>query len=518
MFTGPNIIKDKLTVNFDVANLKSFKGEATTNLIPNPTINALPTFGNSWGTYNTNQYCGNNGCNIYWDLPSISSVSNNVITTSSAHTLRTYDVINPQNTGGGVNAGQQYFVKVISSTQFTLHDYNGSQDGSQGYVNTSTGGFKVHDSVLFDQRVSVNASGFPTKWFGNPHQPNSGLVKEIIVNGYKTADNKYTDCIRLHVPRPNGVDGMAYGSDATVVIGQPVTTSFWYRSISQSAVGRNVNFQHYNYGGIEGANGFYGNFELGKVGEWKRFTMTFTPTHSVLISYWFPQGDYIYDFDIANIQIEQKNTASFFIAGTRGNTVSTGGGLADLSGLFNNGTLVNGPIYSSVNNGVLTFDGVDDYVSIPNITLGNGDKPWSVGAWVKTTTTVNGLGDGSILSNSSSGPVYSMMGVNNGRVVYWTYQNNAWSQKLGTKVVNDDKWHYLTWVNYNYTMYMYVDGILDTFVPNSTSGNNNPIDIMCGSWAGRFSGQISGLEIMNGNVLQPSDVLQNYNAKKGRFL
>jgi hypothetical protein len=128
------------------------------------------------------------------------------------------------------------------------------------------------------------------------------------------------------------------------------------------------------------------------------------------------------------------------------------------------------------------------------------------------------LGLGSILSNSSSGPVYSMMGVNNGRIVYWTYQNNAWSQKLGTNIVNDDKWHYLTWVNYNYTMRMYVDGVLDTIVADSTSGNYNPVDRICGSWAGRFSGQISSIEIMNGNVLQPSDVLQNYNTKKGRFL
>jgi hypothetical protein len=40
---------------------------------------------------------------------------------------------------------------------------------------------------------------------------------------------------------------------------------------------------------------------------------------------------------------------------------------SDLSGNANNGTLVNGVGYSSADNGSLTFDGVDDYVSISQV-------------------------------------------------------------------------------------------------------------------------------------------------------
>lgn len=197
---GPNTLgENNLVFAYDTGDVSnSYLGEPTANLIPSPGLNALPTFGNSWGTYNTNQYCGNNGCGVYWDLATVSGISSNIVTTSTAHGLRTFDVINPETTGGGVTSGTQYFVRAISSTQFTLHAYNGSQDGSQGYISLATGAFKVHDSIALDQRISINASGFPTKWFGNPHQPNSGLVKEIISNGYRNPyTGKFTDCIRL---------------------------------------------------------------------------------------------------------------------------------------------------------------------------------------------------------------------------------------------------------------------------------------------------------------------------------
>ena len=169
-----------------------------------------------------------------------------------------------------------------------------------------------------------------------------------------------------------------------------------------------------------------------------------------------------------------------------------------------------------------SFDGSNDYVEILGgyyaVTLGNGNAAWTVNAWTKTTTTVNSLGAGSILSNSSGGPVYSMMGVNSGKIVYWTYQNDAWSQKLGSTTVNDGNWHMLTWVNFaNSTMAMYVDGVLDTNVANSTSGNNNPIDRIGGSWAAIYNGSIATVSIYKGTALTAAQVLQNYNSLKSRF-
>jgi hypothetical protein len=188
-----------------------------------------------------------------------------------------------------------------------------------------------------------------------------------------------------------------------------------------------------------------------------------------------------------------------------------------------NCALANSPTFNNTPPSTnFTFDGSNDYVNIPGgtsaITLGNGNLAWTVSVWIKTTTAVNGLGQGSILSNSSGGPVYSMMGVNAGTIVYWTYQNDAWAQKLGSATVNNNIWHMLTWVNYtNYTMDMYVDGVLDANVANSTSGNNNPVDTIAGSWAGVYAGSIATLSIYKGTALTASQVSQNYNALKSRF-
>jgi hypothetical protein len=208
-----------------------------------------------------------------------------------------------------------------------------------------------------------------------------------------------------------------------------------------------------------------------------------------------------------------------FDAANKESYTGTGTVWANLTGKTANGTLVNGVTHSGFNKtSAMVFDGVDDYVTIPNTIMGNGNVAWTISAWTKTTTAVNSLGHGSVVSNANSGPVYSMLGVNNGKIVYWTYQNSAWSQKLGVRTVNDGNWHMLTWVNYtNSTMDMYVDGTFDANVANSTSGNNNPLDRVGGSWTARYNGSISIFQITTNKALTASEVLQNYNATKGRY-
>jgi hypothetical protein len=204
------------------------------------------------------------------------------------------------------------------------------------------------------------------------------------------------------------------------------------------------------------------------------------------------------------------NNPSPFVAGTRSSTQA----LVDLTN--QNTITANSLTYAT--DGTFSFNGSSDYLTIPNTTLGNGNVEWTVSCWMKTTTTTNSLGQGSILSNQSGGPVYSMMGVNNGKIVYWTYQSSAWAQKLGTgKTVNDGNWHMLTWVNYsNYTMDMYVDGLLDSNVANSTSGNNNPVDRIGGSWAGYFPGSIASMSRYS-RALTRNEVFQNFAAQRGLY-
>lgn len=212
---------------------------------------------------------------------------------------------------------------------------------------------------------------------------------------------------------------------------------------------------------------------------------------------------------------EERND-SIYVSQYTGGTRSTTNSVIDLMG--NRTITMNN--FVTTNDGGFRFNGsTTTSLTFPTINLGNGNVAWTVCAWVKTTTTVNALGQGPVLSNTSGGPVFSMLGVNNGKIVYWTYQNSAWSQKLSTgKTVNDNNWHFLCWVNYtNSTMDMYVDGVLDANVANSTSGNNNPVDVIGSCWSSGFDGQIDSVMLYTGKSLTAAEIRQNYNSTRSKY-
>ena len=220
---GPKIINDGLVLCLDAHDAKSYAGEPTNNIQPNDASSRF-TSSNTWGTYNTNQY----NSNQYFSIGTISSVSNNIVTTSSNHPFRTFDAVRPQTTGGGVNSGTNYFIKKLSDTTFTIHAYNSSQDGTQGYIR-SDGYHQVHESIATDTRVSINSTSFPTMWHGPAHLPNTCHVKELRVGG---GYRRGTNALRVHVTRTTGVDGgMSYGVQPSGVSqGDTVTSSWWARS------------------------------------------------------------------------------------------------------------------------------------------------------------------------------------------------------------------------------------------------------------------------------------------------
>ena len=63
---------------------------------------------------------------------------------------------------------------------------------------------------------------------------------------------------------------------------------------------------------------------------------------------------------VCDFQSEVKAYATQYTPDSRGATVATGGGFADLSGYNNHGELVNGVSYNSDNCRSLVFDGIDD--------------------------------------------------------------------------------------------------------------------------------------------------------------
>jgi hypothetical protein len=76
----------------------------------------------------------------------------------------------------------------------------------------------------------------------------------------------------------------------------------------------------------------------------------------------------------------------------------------------------------------------------------------------------------------------------------------------------------VVFVNTNNTMTIYLNGVLEKSSFSSTATNaNNYVNGLGGSWeGGYFNGSISTFMYYNTN-LSAAQVLQNYNATKGRF-
>jgi hypothetical protein len=504
---SPQIVTNGLVFNYDMNNYKSFKGAPTTNLLDGASVNGYPTFGNSWGTYNVNYY----NSAQYFSIGTVSSVSSNIVTTAGTHGLRSYDVLCPQTTGGGLSAGANYLIKQLSGTTFSLHNYNSSQDGSQGYINPTTGNHKVYDDFALDNRIDINATSFPTMWWGPPHLPNSGLVKEIIVSGFQFA-GRINDCMRLHCDRPDGVtDGMAYGALAQVTIGVPYTVSFYARAVTPSAVGASLSYQIYNYGTVAGADSFALGATLGAVGVWQRYSMTFTPTHTSCISYWFPSRGNM-KVDLACIQFEQNSYGSQFVMGTRSNTQA----IVDLTG--NNTLTATSLTYASDN--TFSFNGTSNYISCGN--LGTFYPQGTVSFWMNAATITNYPNPfATHFQGSNAGIRFeeSVLGNNFGVVIgndAGTYSSHLY---IATGMTANTWYNItLTWIVGSNIVVGYLNGVQvfneaqtlwATTMPSVTIGN--------GFSATRYwNGKISATQIYN-RALSAAEVSQNFQALRGRY-
>ena len=89
------------------------------------------------------------------------------------------------------------------------------------------------------------------------------------------------------------------------------------------------------------------------------------------------------DYGLA-LNLDASNTTSY-------PSPFTGTTWTDLSGNNNNGTL-SGAGYNSENGGTLTFDGVNDYVNVPNSTSLNPTDKISLSAWIKPLTPMGSYG------------------------------------------------------------------------------------------------------------------------------
>jgi len=200
------------------------------------------------------------------------------------------------------------------------------------------------------------------------------------------------------------------------------------------------------------------------------------------------------------------------------------------------GSLINSPTYNSAEAGSISFDGTDDYVQIsPTSVINNLAQRSITGcAWIYPLTS--GLnGTGRIMNKRAPGA----LGQWNGWLFFMNGNNGVGFQTLVASAVNAEsrtsstsllnKWSYVVFT-YNelgdkYAR-LYINGVEGSYSvytqSTGTTANDSAGFLRIGdsedpSGSPRaFNGRIADCRLYN-RVLSATEILQNYNALKGRF-
>lgn len=185
----------------------------------------------------------------------------------------------------------------------------------------------------------------------------------------------------------------------------------------------------------------------------------------------------------------------------------------DLSGLNNSGSLVNGPTFSSINQGTIVFDGTNDYVIHPTLDLGTTCS-WNV--WINYTRASVGS-EAFVVLGSNSPDRYTFYYDFQGRRFYVYYGSGA----LNSLTYNDisaNTWYNVTHVRNGSTITIYVNG--NPIGTITSSAVLSSIFALIGAERSApffvTAARIANVSYYN-RILTPAEVAQNYNALKSRF-
>ena len=190
----------------------------------------------------------------------------------------------------------------------------------------------------------------------------------------------------------------------------------------------------------------------------------------------------------------------------------------DLSFSGNNGTLINGPTFNSANGGSIVFDGVDDYVSFGVINLISGTNA-TIEVWVNSSSPQNQYSD--ILDyNHSGGGFVIQQNSTSLNQYYFAYWNGSGFDITPTITIPTNSWCQLVFVKSGTSTIGYLNSVNTVSYVGSANFTGSGLDLALGRWLGgggrNFNGKISTTRIYN-RALSSTEVLQNYNALKGRF-
>jgi len=200
----------------------------------------------------------------------------------------------------------------------------------------------------------------------------------------------------------------------------------------------------------------------------------------------------------------------------------------DLSGNGYNGTLTNGPTYSSADGGSIVFDGSNDYVTLGTPALMNGVQvPLTICMWAKADSLSGARTLWSVYSATVDNKLYSLFRVDNGTLRYYASNSSGGFQFNGSLAPSASVWNFYA-VTVSGTLSspsvtIYLNSSSEAFSYTTlTSSPNLSVDFRIGrnSLAGDppelWDGNISNAMWYN-RALSATEVTQNFNALRGRY-
>jgi hypothetical protein len=225
-----------------------------------------------------------------------------------------------------------------------------------------------------------------------------------------------------------------------------------------------------------------------------------------------------------------SNLQFYFDAANGKSYPGTGSVWYDLSGNGRHGTLINSPTYNSGNNGNFDFNGTSQYVQLGATYALSGATGLSIFAWQRkdsastgvtkciVSSENNAVNGGIVFQNHSSGPNAIQCALDSDNSGSYSGAELLYSTQQSLET-----WDYVGLVYNAGGMKCYVNGVED----GSLTGLSSTLTInktwfigyrgIGGASAAYYDGKISVVQIYS-VPLTASEVLQNYNATKGRYL
>lgn len=410
---GHRIVTDGLVMYVDAANVKSFRGEPTTNLFTNHTTAVFSS------AYNGSAYGFGASTNIQQVVDSVRLFSDSIITKVSR-----------------INSGVSQY-----------------------------------DYVLFSVASEIGTTKTLSFWYYGTYG-----TSIYPYNNDGCADLYYLD------------DNEVWQGGATAIT-IPVLVNEW----------KHIIIKMVNKGSITGTG------------------LTWIRLHNDSVAATLDTSQF---FSFTRWQVEEKDHATPFVVGTRGTTVATGGGWADLSGTSHHGVIVSSPTYSSSNLGSLLFNGAGNY-----LTFGTGESffplpQFTLDVWSKSSGYGSGMSVGGIISITYGiGFRYTYGGYFN----FYLDNGTEFIHLSSPSSMMDGNWHNLVATTTGGKMQIFIDGSYSNQSdvvwmgysrwPTNTcyigADANNPA-------VSYLAGNIASIKVYS-RVLSNDEILLNYRATKGRF-